>query len=184
MPTNQIDHDPATDTVPIEPLTDPGLLLFLQFQRKTLDWRDHAHAEITRTMGALHEAFSRYVDDKLETGGLRDHLFPDSACKSLRTEFIVRVKWSMRACLEQLDIALAKATKMPDLKESPTFRTDILSSKQFCLCLDRLQFKPSKRKEIALRIETWMVGPDGLAATFCNQATQMADRLIEKQRAC
>lgn len=169
---------------PVKPMTNPDVLVSLAFQRRVLDWRDNAHADITRSMTNLCQAFSSHVDSTLGKAGLLDDLFSDTADKALLHEFIRQVEEPMHAHLDQQETALTSLVKqeMPAYKESVAFRKRRLGAEAFCSYFCDLRFKTSERENIIRRLEIWMLGSDGLAAEFRKQATQMADKLIKERQ--
>lgn len=168
----------------IEPLTDPHLLPLLAFQRKVLDWRDSAHADMTRTITTLYRAFIDHIDSRLEEVGLFSRLFADPADQVLLHDFILRIQRLINACLYRLEASLASlaAQEILPLKEPLSFRRAPLAAGYSCLI--GLKFKPSERDKIVDRLQSWMLGPHGLAVGFRDQATHMADQLIQERHAC
>ncbi len=75
----------------VEPLMALSSLHNLAFQRKVLDWRDNAHADMTMTMGTLYRAFIDHIDRRLQHErlldvGLYGRLFPIPADEALQHE--------------------------------------------------------------------------------------------------
>lgn len=166
---------------PVEPLTDPDALSSLAFRREVLDWRDTAHADITQTLINLHQQFGVHIDRRIEELGLLDRLFGDAADKALQYEFILRIEKPLRALLYRLEAALTSLSQ-PEVfaqKEPFAFCTKPIAIRRSCL--GDLGFSSP---EISDRLQPWILGPDGLAAQFRDQATDIAKRLLQEKQAC
>jgi hypothetical protein len=169
---------------PVEPLMNPKQIDAWAFQRKVLDWRDSAHAETMSSLVTLHREFTRHIDNRLGDIGFFSGLFANPANEVLTQEFVQRVQTPMNACLHRQEAALNAIAEKEVIGQKSAFRFRTADLADPYACLSGLDFKPSERNAIIETLHVMLLETGGLATDLCNQATRMADQLIQKRQAC
>lgn len=182
MPTAKSPAAPVPE--PLPPLVDTGKLDDLIFRREVLDWRDNFHAQVTLTTLALHKKFIKRIDAELNEVGFFRQLITRPAREVLQLPFIREVKFPLNSSLKREEEKRAARTdesaglwkfKISFKKPWPEFE---------CNCLGDIGFKPKNRDAILARIETLLLGDNGIAAGYREQATHIARKLIEEKQPC
>ncbi len=174
----------TVDPVLTDSLVDSRKLDCLAFRREVLDWRDNFHAQVTLTASALHEEFIQLIDAELNEVAFFRQLIARRASEVLQGPFVREVRVPLYSSLRQEEKKRATLDDKSTSHWQFNFTFKMQWSDSECDCLGDIGFKPTNREVIVSRIETLILGDEGIAATYREQATRLARQLIEEKQPC
>lgn len=172
------------DTEQIKSLVDPGNVEYLAFRREVLDWRDNFHTHVTLTSFSLYEEFVQWIDKKLDEVGFIRQIITKPASEVLQGQFIRAVRVPLYSSLIREEEKRAAMSDVLGSRWQFNFRFKMQWPDSECDCLRDIGFKRANRKAIHSKIEALVLGENGVAAGYREQATHIARRLIEEKQAC
>lgn len=154
---------------------------YLAFRREVLDWRDGFHARVTVTAIALRDSFARRIRQDLADVSIFRRVITRPACERLQDPFIRAVRVPIMATVQREQLKLAEMAKRW-LPQSPLDLTfPALWSESECNCLGDLDFTPKNEEIILEKIDTLILGDNGIVDSYRSRATNMARRIIEER---
>ncbi|CAM5782540.1 hypothetical protein ACFOHU_06360 [Ottowia pentelensis] len=160
---------------PIASLVDPDRLSSFIFQRKILDWRDHAHANITRTGRELQHQLDDLVNQKLSKIGLFDQFFPDLARDVLQNE----LRHAVGEIYKESKNIEYDINEINTTRDSSIIQRLYIDPAHHKLAFDlQINFVPSEQETILNTIDKSLNGSEGIVTNIRDQITKIATQLI------
>ena len=165
-------------------LVDPAKLEVLALHRTVLDWRDETHAELMRTAHALQEQVVKHVEAEFAGLTLFRKVIAEPANKVLSGWLTAEVVGPLEACLkrEQDKLAAHAGQFAKAVPGDISFDVDAVDMTPTWLAAG--DFKQGRKGQLVNGSRNWLLGPDGIAPRFCDQASDMAAKLMKVAAVC
>lgn len=169
---------------PIESLVDFGKLPDMAFRREVLDWRDNFHANVTNIITELKKAFVHQMDKELADTSVFRKLITRPSNEVLQDSFVLIVRMPLIAALRKEEANLNACAQKWGLFGKADLAIHIRMLNSECASLHGIGFKLGNRSLIESRLQTLLLGPEGLAKHFCDQGLQLSRKLMETKESC
>jgi len=162
-------------------LVDFGNIDYLAFRREVLDWRDGFHARLTLTAIKLRNSFARRIRQDLADVSIFRRTLTRPASDMLQDHFIRTVRYPMIVVVkrEQSELVAMTTRWLPQASLDLTFPAPW--SRSECSCLGDLDFTPKNEEKILEKIETLILGDNGIVDSYRTRATNLARRIIDER---
>ena len=163
---------------------DPALIEHLRFRRELLDWRDEFHFRVTECATQAKQALAVQVDQKLSTMGfLRRRLFALPATEVLADHIESAVRAPMRSTLQVQQSTLNAHLQKWFQDGEPSLRCFVMFPKLEWDTRLSLKLTADNRERILDELDQLLLGPNGMADTHRQWATDHASQIQQRHHA-